>query len=71
MCNIISNTIHAACIIITTSFFSVKQIANRSVFRVKISDILIPPQIAIFRISIFFETKKSPKLVIYIGTALV
>ena len=36
----------------------------------QISDVLIPPQIAIFEMSTFFETEKSAKIVSYIKTVL-
>ena len=51
--------------------FSVKHTVSRPFFTGQNSDILIPPQIAIFEISIIFETEKSPKLVSYIVTKLV
>ena len=51
--------------------FSLKTIASKPVFRVQNGDILTPPQIAIFKISIYFETEKSAKLVSYIVIVLV
>ena len=50
--------------------FSVKNIASRPVFRVKLA-IFLPSQIAIFEISIYFETEKSAKLLSYIVIVLV
>ena len=49
--------------------FLVKNPVSGPVFRVKIAK-FDPPTIAIFEISIFFETQKSAKLVSYIVTVL-
>ena len=48
--------------------FSVKNTISGPVFRVKKNDNLIPPQIAVFEISTFFEAEKSAKSVSYIVT---
>ena len=62
--------IFTACMNAPISFFSEKH-GKQTGFQGQNCDILIPPQIAIFEISIIFETTKSFNLVRYIVSALV
>ena len=57
-------------ILIVLYRFSVKKKRKQTGFLGQNSDILIPPQVAIYEISIVFVTEKSAKVVCYIVIAL-